>query len=379
VVTVLTVHPSLWRYVERAAATEIDLEREGIRRLATGHHWRWLAAERVKCVDQGLGWFLGGIFRRLAKALSSDEAVGWVGAAERACSGLRVGDVDAILASGPPFSAFTIAQRLSQRLGCPYVLDYRDLWSRNLYSPSWAAVRKEAPVIAGSAAVTTVSPSWGSVMDGQFGIGSKLHVVSNGYDAEELATVEAHDFGHFAIVYAGGLVPPKRVIAPVMVALKRLDESPPSQWKFHYYGQEGRQVYQEAERFGLGERVIVHGRVPRSQALSAVKGAKVAVVITSVAERATPEDSGMVTAKIFEAIGLGTPILLIAPAASDARAVVEITGLARSFTASEIDGIASFLRDVMDGQSPEPKDPAAYAWQNLVGGLDRVLRQAVEH
>ncbi len=63
-------------------------------------------------------------------------------------------------------------------------------------------------MIAGSAAVTTVSPSWARVMDRQFGVGAKLHVVSNGYDPEDLATVEAHHFGHFAIVYAGSLWPP---------------------------------------------------------------------------------------------------------------------------------------------------------------------------
>ena len=64
-----------------------------------------------------------------------------------------------------------------------------------------------------------------------------------------------------------------------------------------------------------------------------MKGAGVAVVITSVVESATPEDNGMVTGKIFEAIGLGTPTLLIAPAGSDANVVAETTGLARSFTA----------------------------------------------
>jgi hypothetical protein len=123
----------------------------------------------------------------------------------------------------------------------------------------------------------------------------------------------------------------------------------------------------------------VHGRVPRPQALSAVKGGDVAVVITSVVDRATPEDNGVVTSKIFEAVGLRTPTLLIAPVESDANAVAEITGLVRSFTATDVDGIASFLRDMIGGHSLEPKDPAAYAWENLVSGLDRVLHKAIGH
>jgi hypothetical protein len=376
-VTGLTVDPCLWRKVEHADTAEIDLEREGIRRLTTGHQWRWLAADSLNCSNEGLAWFLGGISRRAAWRLGIERSVGWIKVAERACSDLRAGDVDVILASGPPFSAFTVARRLSDRLGCPYVLDYRDLWTRNLYGEVPTAIRRERSVIAGSAAVTTVSSSWGSVLDTQFGVGQRLHVISNGYDAEELASIEPHDFGHFAIVYTGRFVPPKRAISPVLAALRCLDEAAHGDWKFHYYGKDGSYVWQEAERFGVMGRVVLHGTVPRSQVLSGVKGANVAVVITSVAEHATPEDNGMVTAKIFEAIGLRTPILLIAPEASDARAVVEITGLARSFTAADAEGIVSFFRDVMDGQAPEPKDPAAYAWENLVGGLDRVLHKAI--
>jgi glycosyltransferase involved in cell wall biosynthesis len=379
-VTVLTVDQSLWRHIEGADATEIDLEREGILRLTTDHHWRWLAADSLNYSDSRLAWFGGGICRRVARGLSIDSAAGWIRAAERACADLKAGDVDVILASGPPFAAFSLAKRLSERLMCPYVLDYRDLWSRNFFHPAPGALRREASVIAGSAAVTTVSPSWGSVMAGEFAVGPKLHVISNGYDAEVLASIEPYHFGHFAIVYAGRLAPPRRTISPLFEGLKRLEGAAPGQvrrWQFHYYGHESRHVIEEAERFGLTRRLVVHGRVPRSQTLSAVKGAGVAVVITSVVERATNVDNGMVTAKIFESIGLGTPALLIAPMGSDANAVAEVTGLARSFRAADVEGIASFLGYLLEGQTLEPKDPAAYAWENLVSGFDRVLRKAV--
>jgi glycosyltransferase involved in cell wall biosynthesis len=225
--------------------------------------------------------------------------------------------------------------------------------------------------------VTIVSPSWGSVLEREFGIGPKLHVVSNGYDAEELASIKPQEFGHLAIVYTGRLVPPKRTISPVFEVLRRLDAVARDDWKFHYYGRDGHRIWQEAARLGVSRRVIVHGSVSRLEALAAVKGAAVAVVITSVTEHATTADNGMVTAKIFEAIGLGTPVLLIAPPESDANTVVEITGLACTRTANDADGIGACLRHVIDGHPPEPKDPAAYAWENLVGGLDRVLRTAM--
>jgi glycosyltransferase involved in cell wall biosynthesis len=378
-VTALTPDPILWRYAERVPETELELKREGIARLAADHQWRWLA-DSVKGAEGKLARFIGAAGRKVAQRLGADRTLGWVKPAQSACAHLRPGDVDLILASGPPFSAFALARRLADRLGCPYVLDYRDMWSRNHFHPARRAIRKEATLLARSAAVTTVSPSWSAVMESQFGVGPKLHVISNGYDAEELAAVPPHEFDHFAIVYAGALTPPKQTISPVMAALRRLTQTRHGlarQWKFHYYGSSTRHVAEQAARFGVTDQVLVHGRVSRPQALSAVRGAGLAVVITSTVERASPEDNGVVTGKIFEAIGLRTPTLLVAPAESDAYAVTEITGLVRGYTPADVDGIAAFLRDMINGHSLEPKDPAAYAWENLVAGLDRILRNAV--
>jgi glycosyltransferase involved in cell wall biosynthesis len=293
-------------------------------------------------------------------------------------------DVDVILASGPPFSAFSLAQRLAKRLHCRYVLDYRDPWSRNWSKPYrrhhvLSAAKREASIIEGSAAVITVSPSWARLIDRQFQVGTKLHVVSNGFDPNHLAPVRAHHFGHFAIVYTGLLYPPKRVISPIMAALRRLEVVAPqkSPWMFHYYGPHGSRVRDDADRFGVSDKVVIHEVVPRATALAAVKGAGVAVVITSVEANAPLEDNGIVTGKIFEPIGLGTPVLVIAPDGSDAGVVAETTGLGRRYPASDVDGIAAFLGDLMDGKAFEPKDTAAYSWENLVNRLDGVLRGVI--
>jgi glycosyltransferase involved in cell wall biosynthesis len=216
-------------------------------------------------------------------------------------------------------------------------------------------------------------------MDHCFGLGSKLHVVSNGYDPEDLSGVKPHNFGHFAIVYTGNFYPPKRVISPVLAALKRLKETTDGydgKWRFHYYGGQVNHVREEAERFGVTREVVLHGNVPRAEALAAIKGAGVAVVITSVADGATMADKGIMTAKVFEPMGLRTPILLVAPPGSDVDILAETTGLARQFTGSDVAGIASFLAEALSGRAVEPKVGDAYAWTTLAKQLDAVLREA---
>ena len=112
-VTVVTPDPSIWRNVDNIGKVSAELEREGIKRILTGHRWRCLSAQGLKCWNQNVGWVAGGICRMIAQHLGIDKHVGWVKETERACSNLNPRDVDIILVSGSPFVAFRLARRLS--------------------------------------------------------------------------------------------------------------------------------------------------------------------------------------------------------------------------------------------------------------------------
>ena len=379
-VTVVTPDPSILRNIEDSETTSRECDEVGIKRILTGHGWRYLAPNNLKCWNRNLGRLVGGVCRVIARKLGIDAHIGWVKSAERACSHLTKEDVDLIVATGSPFESFGLAKRLSKKFGRPYVLDYRDPWTGNphggrLQPPP--AAQREARALEDCAAVTIVSPSWGGALDRRFGVGPKLHVVTNGFDPTEMEAVKPYDFGHCAFVYTGIFYPPKRSISPFLAALKLLRESPQGnakEWYFHYYGPDERYIREEAGRFGLNDRIVLHGRVPRREALSAVKGANLAVVITSVEEDETLEDKGIVTGKIFEAVGLAAPVLLIAPKGSDAGRITEATGLVKSFAGTEIQGMVSFLKDVVRGQAPQPQDIESCSWAVISKNLDAFLR-----
>lgn len=379
-VTVVTPDPSIWRNVDDIGKASMELEREGVKRILTGHRWRCLSAQGLKCWNQNVGWVVGGVCRTIAQHLEIDRHIGWLKEAERACSNLGPKDVDVILASGSPFVAFRLARSLSDRLGRPYVLDYRDPWTENHLADRPlrpATVREEASLLQGCAAVTIASPSWAADLGRRYGVGTKVHVVTNGYDAGEMAAVEPYDFGHCAFVYAGSFYAPKISISCFLAALKCLQESlkkASEKWYFHYYGAHEDHVREQAAHYSLTDRIVLHGRVPRREVLSAVKGANLAVVISSVYQRSLSKDKGIIPAKIFEAIGLGTPVLLIAPPGSDATALLAPTGLVKSFAGADTQGMVSFLKDVVCGRPPRPQNIEVCSWTTLSKNLNAVLR-----
>ncbi len=65
-----------------------------------------------------------------------DRYVGWLPQAVK--TGRRLLqelEFDLIYASGPPFTTFLIARKLSSVGGTPWIAEYRDGWSRDVYTP----------------------------------------------------------------------------------------------------------------------------------------------------------------------------------------------------------------------------------------------------
>ncbi|HMF09331.1 MAG TPA: glycosyltransferase, partial [Thermoanaerobaculia bacterium] len=379
-VTVVTPAVSAWRSVERGAAVARELEAASIRCIRTGHRWRNLSPYDLACRDSGLAWMWGGICRRSLRSLRVEPQVGWLEEAERACAALVPDDVDLVLATGPPFIGFRLAAQIARRLDRPYVLDYRDLWTLNPHAKNMAwgtAIPLEGQLIAGAAAVTVVSEQLAASLRERFGVGDKICVVTNGYDPQDLERAVPRDFGHFAIVYTGQFYPPKRVIEPLLHVLIRLKDVQRlgREWRFHYFGPHGSHVRAAMKGKGLDKDVVVHGSVTRADALAAVAGAGVCVVITSIYETGTREDLGVVTGKVFEAIGLRKPVLAIAPPGSDLERVLATSGFGRCFSGTEIEPMARYLAELAEGHRAPVREPDRYSWPSVGEAVDRVLRR----
>jgi glycosyltransferase involved in cell wall biosynthesis len=228
-VSVVSPHPSLLRNPDLSSDLSVEMEQLGVRMVYTGHRWRFLTPE-MKYSNQGLSWLIGGCLRHGARQLKIEDRIGWYREAYRACANFRSPEVDVVLASAMPFGVLPLARRLARRIGCPYVLDYRDLWTVGNQHPHDKGVydsrrnrRQEAKTLRDCAALSVVSPSQAACLQTRFDVAAKTHVIPNGYDPIDFQGIDPIDFGHFAVVYCGNFYPPRGCVSPLLAALRRLD------------------------------------------------------------------------------------------------------------------------------------------------------------
>ncbi|HEX2059498.1 MAG TPA: glycosyltransferase [Thermoanaerobaculia bacterium] len=377
-VSVVSPDPSLWRKPEDPGIVAAQLKALGVRPVYTRHRWKALAAGHLRTGGTLVHRFLNGVARRAVAGFQLDYGAGWRVPALRAIEAEQP-PFDVILATGGPFTSFRIARELSERTGVPYVIDYRDPWTKNPHvhrADRKANVARERSIAQGAAAVTAISPTLANMLRTSFDLPDRVHVLTNGYDPEELGSVVPAEFDDAAIVYTGDFYPPLRVIDPVFAALRPLMNGAVPPWTFHYYGADTERVRDAARRHGVEERVRMHGRVPRRVALEAVKGAAASVVIASVGDGSLPQEKAIMTSKIFESFGLGTPSLVIAPDGSDVSEAVNRAGLAVHCRGNDIAGMTAQLRRFIHGERIPAREIDAYAWPSIARRLDAILQTA---
>jgi len=381
-VTVVTPKISLWRpeKLDNVEHVMDQIELLGIKMIYSEHQLKCLAPWRYNLPKGITVWFFGGVLRILARFFGIQNWVGWVPSALNACKKLDPNNFDVILATGAPFWGFEIAYRLSKKLNKPYVIDYRDLWTNNPWHPvnqKWVQ-RQEKKLINNSSAVTIVSPISGEVLSAKYHVGDKVHTITNGFDRNDVQGIYAKKFDHFAIIFAGLLIPPKLTLFPLLKALHLIKHKETKNWIFHYFGPSVEEATKEVTNCDLLQESIIHGSIPRREVIPYLKGATLNVVISSNADAPKMEDKGVIPGKVFELIGLEAPILSIVPKGSAVEGVLRDVGV-ESFSHEDIDGIVSYIVDSINGFKAKIINKEKYSWEELSNKFDLLLKDIAQY
>jgi glycosyltransferase involved in cell wall biosynthesis len=251
-----------------------------------------------------------------------------------------------IYSTALPFSSHVAAARLATIAGCPWVGEYRDLYSGNPYSEVWAARARldaaiEKRVAASARALVAVSPLMTEHLVRLHG--KPTETIMNGFDPADFARVPdlraKFDPAKVTIVYTGIIYPGRRDPAVLFEALRRLG---PRRHDFEarFYGHSLEPVIDAARRAGVEDVVGTFAPVPYLTSLGLQKAADLLLLLLWD----NPLEKAVLTGKLFEYVGAGRPILSLGCADGAAAAIVRERGL--GMATNDPDLVARYLCDL---------------------------------
>jgi glycosyltransferase involved in cell wall biosynthesis len=298
-----------------------------------------------------------------------DRSVLWLPSAFAAALRLAAADpVDAILATGNPYSSFILAALLGAALRRPFVVDYQDPWTLNPYSQRFSRgshpVRsrverlQERLVVERAAAALFVSDQ---VRDDHVAahpdLAARFVVIPNGFDPADFADVPPKQLDGFSLVYTGKFTHYRRPDDFLRgFALARQREpafAAPARLVFVGQWDPGHQRL--ADELGIGDAIVAPGFVPHRDAIAYMRGASALALISGT-------DRTEQTGKVFEFLAADRPIVAPVLPGGAVDDVLRHTGGAYFCDPHDPASIAdALLHAWRDGDAARRPDPAARA------------------
>jgi glycosyl transferase family 4 len=260
-------------------------------------------------------------------------------------------------ATGPPWSAFVVARRASERTGVPYVLDFRTSWTIvpspfEAMRPGWAKradSRLLTELLSRAQAVTffyaAEAECFWRMYRGALDI-SRIHIIPNGFDGEVDAFVPpAAD--KFTLLYTGTLSGYR--YDTFLAAVARFVNGDPARSQclsVKFVGEVDPALGSRVKALGLSEVVSVRPPVPHAEIDGLQREAHALLML----ER-EPTHKGyelLAGAKLFGYLKAARPILGVLPP-GEAERVLRQVGVSTIADAASVEAICAALETMFAG------------------------------
>jgi glycosyltransferase involved in cell wall biosynthesis len=260
------------------------------------------------------------LFPRL---LVPDEVVPWLlTAVPSAIRLVRRHRIDLVLTSSSPSSVHLIGALVKRATGVPWVADVRDLLFTNPYRGldrplvrvKQGGERTVARLVARYAdAIAAATGTIASDFD-SLGTSAPVALIRNGCDFEDFVGLVYSRGERFRLTHTGSLYG-ERDPRPVLAAVARsgLDVT------IRFAGDFRPRDRAYAAELGLGNRLELHGYVDHRRSNELQRDSEALLLLI---EAADGRGRGVVSAKLFEYLAAGRPILAAVPADGEAAAII---------------------------------------------------------
>jgi glycosyltransferase involved in cell wall biosynthesis len=291
---------------------------------------------------------------------------------------------DCVMTTSPPESSHVVGWALRRR-GVPWIADVRDGWCFESLRPAWPSGLQrrldlwlERRLLRAADAVTCVTRPL--VEDVRDRVGARGALVTNGWDPELFEGEggdprRALDPERTSVVYTGRFGTYSRDPSALVQALSELSvEEPEAARRLHllFAGPYADREREMLDGIGGALRVTVLPSLPRPEAIALQRSADALLLLASPARRQAA------TAKLFEYLGAGKPILALAGGTEAGRIVAE-TGAGPVVRADDVGAIReAFRRLVSAGIGDGPGESRReYAYPRIAELMAEQIEAAI--
>lgn len=322
--------------------------------------------------------------------LLPDPQVGWLPFAFPAtCRIIREREIDVVLITVPPFSTARLVGKLRKSFPTlPIVLDFRDEWLTTTIElvmfnknerARMVAQQDEAIAVRDASAIVMVTEAALREIRGRYPEADpgKFFCVPNGFDtAVADSKVKAGDSGGKTVLTYLGSVYGSTDPTTFVEAVRGLPDAVRERLRIRFIGRIETDAYRET-LLSLGETVELRGFIPQAEALRAIDDSTYLLLIT--------RDHINVSAKFYDYLGGGKPILAAVHPDGDVRLLLEETRAGWWADGSDVAAIRQMLIEAVDRQGrlgeefqPEVERIAMYHRRPLAQRYAALLEEIVE-
>jgi glycosyltransferase involved in cell wall biosynthesis len=300
---------------------------------------------------------------------------------------LKENHIDAIVSTGPPHSMHLIALAIKKRLNIPWMADFRDPWTDIDYYKdlkiSAFADRKhknlELKTIKGCDTMVVVS---GDMKENYEKMGAgNVHVITNGFDPDDMADDQVIRDTKFSISHIGTL-PPSLNLKGLWQVLSALSESLPNfrnDLEIKLVGKVDQSVIDDLKSYNLSDQLNRIEYVTHDKA--AVQMRQSAILLLAI-NKDSPNAKGILTGKFFEYLASGRPIMAIGPTDGELARIIKESEAGVIAAYDDLEQIKKVIismyeKYLLNDLNNHPKGIEKYTRKNLTSELVTILNRMV--
>ena len=284
-----------------------------------------------------------------------DDKIGWIPSAVlKAVNIAKREDIKVIYTSSPPHSVHLTGYLLKKLTGKPWVADFRDQWTFNpLYKPPCKAIDTlnaflEDAVCKVCDRITHVTYTDRSRISQKYAVSpGKIITIPNGYDeADFFGKLPRKRNDGFILSYCGSLYGGREetlehLLRGVELALGK-DGRLAQKMKIVFHG--NAKIHAKWFEHSVMKKMIKVSRfVSHSECIEGILMSSLLLLILA------PNDKNVITAKLYEYLASGRPILALVPD-GEAKTILEKSGLGFCADPNDPESIRDTLIDVFEKQ-----------------------------